>query len=60
MSGKSNVIFWLERHGIDPTGEVVERIFARAKTSDRLLTELEILDLCREREPHRLHPLTRE
>jgi len=60
MSGKSNVVFWLERHGIQPTNEVVERVFQRAKVSDRLLSELEILDLCREIEPRRLHPLTRE
>jgi isopropylmalate/homocitrate/citramalate synthase len=61
MSGKSNVVFWLERHGIEATEEVVERIFHRAKTSDRLLTELEILELCKEApaRPH-LHPLTRE
>lgn len=60
MSGKSNVIFWLERHGIEPNEEIVERIFHRAKTSDRMLTDLEIFDLCKEHEPRRLHPLTRE
>ncbi|HYH00547.1 MAG TPA: LeuA family protein [Terriglobales bacterium] len=60
MSGKSNVIFWLERHGIEPKEDVVERIFHRAKTSDRLLTELEIMQFCNEPEPRRLHPLTRE
>ncbi len=46
MSGKSNVLFWLERKGIEPSEEVVERIFQRAKTSDRLLTESEILECC--------------
>ncbi len=60
MSGKSNVIYWLKRHGIEANDEVVERIFARAKTSDRLLSELEILTLCREPAQKRLHPLTRE
>jgi 2-isopropylmalate synthase len=34
MSGKSNVLFWLERHGVPPTDDVVERIFQRAKASD--------------------------
>lgn len=43
MSGKSNVIFWLERHGIEPTTERVERIFNRAKTSASVLTTEEIL-----------------
>ncbi len=46
MSGKSNVIFWLERKGIKPTEDLVEKIFSRAKQSDRLLTEAEILELC--------------
>jgi 2-isopropylmalate synthase len=60
MSGKSNVIFWLERHGIGPTEGVVERIFQRAKVSDRMLNEVEILELCKEPVTRRLHPLTRE
>src|ERR1700751_2784984 len=42
MSGKSNVLFWLERHGIPATEEIVERVFARAKSSDHTLTEAEI------------------
>jgi 2-isopropylmalate synthase len=46
MSGKSNDIYWLEKHGIDAGDDVVERIFAAAKQSDRLLTEGEILALC--------------
>ena len=47
MSGKSNVRFWLERHGIPDTPELVERIFRRAKNSAHLLTEAEILECCR-------------
>jgi 2-isopropylmalate synthase len=46
MSGKSNVIFWLERHEITPTDEIVERIFAKAKQSLATLTNEEILDCC--------------
>jgi 2-isopropylmalate synthase len=46
MSGKSNVIFWLERRGIPAPDEVVERVFQRAKSSDRCLTEEEILACC--------------
>jgi 2-isopropylmalate synthase len=42
MSGKSNVLFWLERHGIPATDEVVERIYQRAKASNHTLTETEI------------------
>jgi len=46
MSGKSNVIYWLEKHGIAATDELVERIFSVAKQSDRLLTEEELWALC--------------
>jgi len=46
MSGKSNVIFWLESHGIEPTEARVERIFAAAKDSNRLLEDGEIQALC--------------
>jgi isopropylmalate/homocitrate/citramalate synthase len=44
MSGKSNVLFWLERRGIAATDDVVERIYARAKQSDHTLSEAEILE----------------
>jgi 2-isopropylmalate synthase len=46
MSGKSNVIFWLERRGFPPAEELVDRIFQRAKASDRCLSEEEILACC--------------
>src|SRR5712691_11467101 len=44
MSGKSNVLFWLERHGIPASEEIVERIYKRAKASDHTLSEAEILE----------------
>jgi isopropylmalate/homocitrate/citramalate synthase len=44
LSGKSNVVFWLEQHGFLPAEEVVDRVFRRAKSSQRVLTEQEILD----------------
>lgn len=44
MSGKSNVLFWLERRGIPATDDVVERIYQRAKSSDHTLSEAEILE----------------
>lgn len=46
MSGKSNVIFWLEKHSLEPTEERVERVFRRAKLAKRTLTEEEILEAC--------------
>ena len=46
MSGKSNVVYWLERRGIAPSEELVELIFQKAKSSDRCLTEEEVLGCC--------------
>ena len=43
MSGKSNVIFWLEKRGITATDQVVDRVFQKAKASATTLTEAEIL-----------------
>ena len=45
MSGKSNVIFWLERHGYQATDELVDRIFTKAKSSSTVLTNDEIVAL---------------
>ena len=47
MSGRSNVVFWLEKRGLDPAEDLVERIFARAKASAGVLTEPEILAVVR-------------
>jgi 2-isopropylmalate synthase len=44
MSGKSNVIFWLEKRGIQATEERVTAIYNKAKQSDRLLTTGEVLE----------------
>jgi isopropylmalate/homocitrate/citramalate synthase len=46
MSGKSNVMYWLARHGIPESEELVNRIFDAAKYSSRVLTEQEVLALC--------------
>ena len=42
MSGKSNILFWLESHGVPATDDVVERIYQRAKASDHTLSDSEI------------------
>jgi len=42
MSGKSNVLYWLERHGIPASDDIVDRIYRRAKGSDHTLSEAEI------------------
>jgi len=45
MSGKSNVIYWLEKRGITASDELVERIFAKAKGAMTVLTEQDIRSL---------------
>jgi 2-isopropylmalate synthase len=42
MSGRSNVVFWLERRGLPATDEIVDRVFAAAKASNRTLTQDQI------------------
>lgn len=44
MSGKSNVVFWLEQRGLIATEDAVERIYKRAKASDHTLSEAEIME----------------
>jgi 2-isopropylmalate synthase len=45
MSGRSNVVFWLESRGLPATDEVVDRIFAAAKASERTLTHEQVENL---------------
>jgi len=51
MSGKSNVLFWLERHNILATDAIVNRIFDAAKQSARVLTDDEVQKLANEPQP---------
>jgi 2-isopropylmalate synthase len=51
MSGISNVQCWLESHGIEARPELVDAVFRRAKESDRVLGDEEILEVV-----HRLAP----
>jgi 2-isopropylmalate synthase len=53
MSGKSNVVFWLEKRGITADDALVERIFQKAKASKAVLTEEEILAEVYQLEPRR-------
>ena len=46
MSGRSNIIFWLQRRGIEPEEELVSKIFDVAKKGDRVMQDGEILVLC--------------
>jgi 2-isopropylmalate synthase len=45
MSGKSNVVYWLERRGLEASDERVDRIFTKAKAASGVLSEAEIREL---------------
>jgi 2-isopropylmalate synthase len=47
MSGVSNVVYWLHQHGIEPTDHLVEEIFRAAKERNRILSDDEILEICK-------------
>jgi isopropylmalate/homocitrate/citramalate synthase len=42
MSGRSNVIFWLEKRGLTASDAIVDRILGAAKSSDAVLSEEKI------------------
>ncbi|HJV49579.1 MAG TPA: LeuA family protein [Geothrix sp.] len=42
MAGHSNVVYWLEMNGYDPSPDRVDRILQVAKNSPRILSETEI------------------
>jgi 2-isopropylmalate synthase len=42
LSGRSNVVYWLEKRSIAANDDVVDRIFAAAKQAERIMTEQEI------------------
>jgi 2-isopropylmalate synthase len=43
QSGRSNVVHWLEAHGLEATDEAVTRVLAHAKRQDHTLDAAEIL-----------------
>jgi 2-isopropylmalate synthase len=47
MSGRSNVIFWLEKRGLTASDEMVDRILGEAKKSDSVLQEDQIREVLR-------------
>lgn len=51
LSGRSNVIYWLEKHEIAPAEELVNRIFDAAKRAEHVMSDDEILQLCRDTAP---------
>src|SRR5712692_7566752 len=45
MSGRSNVVFWLEKRGVAASDAVVDRILAAAKQSSHVLSDADLLAL---------------
>ena len=45
LSGRSNVIYWLERRGIEATEERVDRIFSAAKAASGVLADSDMLKI---------------
>ncbi|EQB62934.1 MAG: 2-isopropylmalate synthase [candidate division Zixibacteria bacterium RBG-1] len=45
MSGVSNVIYWLKKRNINPEKSLVDKIFNLAKSTNRILTDEEIMQL---------------
>jgi 2-isopropylmalate synthase len=45
MSGKSNVVYWLESRGLEATDERVQRIYDHAKSARGVLSEEEVMRL---------------
>ncbi len=45
MSGKSNVVFWLESRGLEASEELVTRIYERAKQASAVLSEAELMTM---------------
>jgi len=53
MSGESNVVFWLEQHGIEPRPDLVTAVLDAAKQSAGLLSEAQILRVVENATPRR-------
>jgi len=48
MSGASNVTYWLRTRNIEPSDALVKAILAKAKESDHILTEEEVMGVVRQ------------
>jgi 2-isopropylmalate synthase len=51
MSGKSNVLHWMDRHGIPASDEIAQRVLDAAKNASTVLTDEELFALCRQPSP---------
>jgi 2-isopropylmalate synthase len=51
MSGKSNVLHWMDRHGVPLNDEIAQRVLDAAKLASAILTDEELFALCRQPSP---------
>jgi 2-isopropylmalate synthase len=51
MSGQSNVVYWLEKHNLPQEPSVIEAVLKKAKASEKILTEEEILEVVKQNIP---------
>jgi isopropylmalate/homocitrate/citramalate synthase len=47
MSGMSNIVYWLHEHGVEASEKLVEAIFRAAKEHNRVLTDDELMQICK-------------
>jgi len=57
MSGVSNIVYWLHEHKIEPTDHLVKEILRAAKEHNRVLTDDELLQICKFEASEREAPL---
>jgi 2-isopropylmalate synthase len=55
MSGLSNIVYWLKKRGIKPEERLVDEILKAAKSSIRVLTEHEIMQIAKYSSGEKLH-----
>jgi isopropylmalate/homocitrate/citramalate synthase len=58
MSGESNVVYWLRHRNLDPEPPLVRAILDRAKQSDHLLSEDEVMQVVHQLRPAKNGPQT--
>ncbi|OQX22569.1 MAG: hypothetical protein BWK80_30095 [Desulfobacteraceae bacterium IS3] len=48
MSGKSNAVYWLKKNNFPVNDDMIEKILIRAKESDRVLKDEEIMEVIKD------------
>jgi len=56
MSGASNVTFWLKSRNIEPTDSLVKAVLAKAKASNHILSDDEVMEVVNGASSHRAPP----